>query len=30
VVAAALETFATWDEGFSYTGPGGTWFNLER
>jgi hypothetical protein len=24
------KTFATWGEGFSYTGPGGTWFNLER
>jgi hypothetical protein len=24
------KTFATWGEGFSYTGPGGTWFNLQR
>jgi BNR repeat-like domain len=24
------KTFAAWGEGFSYTGPGGTWFNLER
>jgi hypothetical protein len=24
------KTFATWGEGFSWTGPGGTWFNLER
>jgi len=23
------KTFATWGEGFSYTGPGGTWFNLQ-
>jgi hypothetical protein len=23
-------TFATWGEGFSYTGPGGTWFNLQQ
>ena len=22
-------TVATWGEGFSYYGPGGTWFNLE-
>jgi hypothetical protein len=29
-VAAALETFAMSDEGFSYTGSGGTWSNLER
>ena len=24
------KTFATWGEGFSWTGPGGTWFNLEQ
>jgi hypothetical protein len=24
------KTLATWGEGFSYTGPGGTWFNLQR
>jgi hypothetical protein len=24
------KTFAAWGEGFSYTGPGGTWFNLQR
>ena len=24
------KTFATWGEGFSYTGPGGTWFNLQN
>ena len=24
------KTIATWGEGFSYTGPGGTWFNLQR
>jgi hypothetical protein len=23
-------TFATWGEGFSWTGPGGTWFNLQQ
>jgi BNR repeat-like domain len=23
-------TFAAWGEGFSYTGPGGTWFNEQR
>jgi len=29
-VTSAGRTFATWGEGFSYTGPGGTWFNLQR
>ena len=29
-VTSAGKTIATWGEGFSYTGPGGTWFNLER
>jgi len=29
-VTSAGKTFATWGEGFSYTGPGGTWFNLQR
>jgi hypothetical protein len=24
------KTVATWGEGFSYTGPGGTWFNIQR
>jgi hypothetical protein len=24
------KTFATWGEGFSYTGLGGTWFNVQR
>ena len=24
------ETFATWGEGFGWTGPGGTWFNLQQ
>jgi hypothetical protein len=24
------KTLAAWGEGFSYTGPGGTWFNLQR
>jgi BNR repeat-like domain len=23
-------TIAAWGEGFSYTGPGGTWFNIQR
>ena len=23
------KTFATWGAGFSYDGPGGTWFNVE-
>jgi len=30
VVTSAGKTFATWGEGFSYTGPGGTWFNVQR
>jgi hypothetical protein len=29
-VTNAGKTIATWGEGFSYTGPGGTWFNVER
>jgi hypothetical protein len=29
-VMSAGKTFATWSEGFSYTGPGGTWFNVQR
>jgi hypothetical protein len=29
-VTSAGKTIATWGEGFSYTGPGGTWFNIER
>jgi hypothetical protein len=24
------KTLAAWGEGFSYTGPGGTWFNIQR
>ena len=24
------KTFAAWGEGFSYTGPGGTWINVQR
>jgi hypothetical protein len=24
------KTIATWGEGFSYTGPGGTWFNIQQ
>jgi hypothetical protein len=24
------KTIATWGEGLSYTGPGGTWFNIQR
>ena len=24
------KTFAAWGEGFSWTGPGGTWFNIQR
>jgi hypothetical protein len=24
------KTVAVWGEGFSYTGPGGTWFNIQR
>jgi hypothetical protein len=29
-VTSAGKTIATWGEGFSYTGPGGTWFNIQR
>ena len=29
-VTSAGKTFATWGEGFSYTGPGGTWFSVQR
>ncbi|HYX86478.1 MAG TPA: sialidase family protein [Gaiellales bacterium] len=29
-VTSAGKTIATWGEGFSYNGPGGTWFNVER
>jgi hypothetical protein len=28
-VTSAGKTIATWGEGFSYTGPGGTWFNVQ-
>jgi hypothetical protein len=28
-VTSAGKTFAVWGEGFSYTGPGGTWFNVQ-
>ena len=24
------KTLAAWGEGYSYTGPGGTWFNVQR
>ena len=29
-VTSGGKTIAAWGEGFSYTGPGGTWFNLQR
>jgi Neuraminidase (sialidase) len=29
-VTSAGNTIATWGEGFSYNGPGGTWFNRQR
>lgn len=29
-VTSTGKTVAAWGEGFSYTGPGGTWFNVER
>jgi BNR repeat protein len=29
-VTSAGNTIATWGEGFSWTGPGGTWFNIQR
>jgi hypothetical protein len=29
-VTSAGKTFAVWGEGLSYTGPGGTWFNLQK
>ena len=29
-VTSTGKTFAIWGEGFSYTGPGGTWFNVQR
>jgi hypothetical protein len=29
-VTSAGKTIAVWGEGFSYTGPGGTWFNLQK
>jgi hypothetical protein len=28
-VTASGKTIATWGEGFSWTGPGGTWFNIQ-
>jgi hypothetical protein len=28
-VTSTGRTFATWGEGYSYNGPGGTWYNLE-
>ncbi len=28
-ITSAGKTFAAWGEGFSYLGPGGTWFNLQ-
>jgi len=24
------KTVAIWGEGFSYTGPGGSWFNIQQ
>jgi hypothetical protein len=29
-ITSAGKTIATWGEGFSYTGPGGTWFNIQQ
>jgi hypothetical protein len=29
-VTSTGASFAAWGEGYSYTGPGGTWFNLQR
>ena len=29
-ITSAGKTIATWGEGVSYTGPGGTWFNVPR
>jgi hypothetical protein len=29
-ITSAGKTIATWGEGLSWTGPGGTWFNIER
>ena len=29
-VTSTGKTFAAWGEGFSYTGPGGTWFNIQK
>jgi hypothetical protein len=29
-ITNAGKTFAAWGEGFSWTGPGGTWFNLQN
>jgi hypothetical protein len=29
-VTSAGKTIAVWGEGFSYNGPGGTWFNLQK
>jgi hypothetical protein len=29
-ITSSGKTIATWGEGFSYTGPGGTWFNIEQ
>jgi hypothetical protein len=29
-VTSAGDTFAAWGEGFSWTGPGGTWHRLDR
>jgi hypothetical protein len=29
-VTNAGKTVAIWGEGFSYTGPGGSWFNIQR
>jgi hypothetical protein len=29
-ITSTGRTFAAWGEGFSYVGPGGTWFNLQK
>jgi hypothetical protein len=29
-VTSTGKTFAAWGEGFSWTGPGGTWFNIQE
>ena len=29
-ITSSGATIAVWGEGYSYNGPGGTWFNLQR